>query len=153
MWQKDQNKVPFDPHLDESVFFTNWERAIEICKGYKLGGYKDWRLPNSNELRSLIRGCPETVTGGACSSECFISECDNYEPCSGCNESKGPSEGCYWPINLEGYCNLYWSSTSKNNSQYSNYAFVIDFRTGKISGGDKNAYHDHTHWRCVRDLD
>ena len=33
---------------------TNWEEAIRICHNESLGGYNDWRLPNINELLSLV---------------------------------------------------------------------------------------------------
>ena len=31
-----------------------WEAAISYCEGLSLGGYDDWRLPNRNELQSLV---------------------------------------------------------------------------------------------------
>jgi hypothetical protein len=31
-----------------------WEDALEYCDHLRLGGYKDWRLPNVRELYSLI---------------------------------------------------------------------------------------------------
>lgn len=32
----------------------NWEDAISYCEGLSLGGYSDWRLPNREELESII---------------------------------------------------------------------------------------------------
>lgn len=32
----------------------NWKDAIGYCKNLRLGGYSDWRMPNRNELLSLI---------------------------------------------------------------------------------------------------
>ena len=31
-----------------------WREAIDDCKGFELGNYNDWRLPNINELKSII---------------------------------------------------------------------------------------------------
>lgn len=31
-----------------------WQDAIEHCETLVLGGYDDWRLPNINELKSII---------------------------------------------------------------------------------------------------
>jgi len=33
---------------------TTWENAIESCENLTLGGKSDWRLPNINELKSIV---------------------------------------------------------------------------------------------------
>ena len=33
---------------------TDWESAIERCEILVLSGYSDWRLPNINELKSIV---------------------------------------------------------------------------------------------------
>ena len=33
---------------------SDWEEAIAVCQHSLLGGFTDWRLPNINELLSLI---------------------------------------------------------------------------------------------------
>jgi hypothetical protein len=32
----------------------DWDRAVQICENYSLGGYNDWRLPDVDELDKLL---------------------------------------------------------------------------------------------------
>ncbi|MHC3993332.1 Lcl C-terminal domain-containing protein [Thiomicrolovo sp. ZZH C-3] len=43
MWQDDTNATT-----------ANWQNAIDRCEALTLGGFDDWRMPNQNELRSLV---------------------------------------------------------------------------------------------------
>lgn len=38
-----------------------WSSAITYCEGLTLGGRSDWRLPNVNELRSIVDYTKSTV--------------------------------------------------------------------------------------------
>ena len=44
----------------------NWNDAKNYCKNLNEGGYSDWRLPNIDELRTLIKNHPGTQSGGSC---------------------------------------------------------------------------------------
>ncbi len=33
---------------------TTWQAAIDRCEALELDGYSDWRLPNINELKSIV---------------------------------------------------------------------------------------------------
>ena len=56
--QKDAHDLS-DPGLVAS-------EAARYCEELALGGYDDWRLPDSDELRALIAGNPPTEPGGQC---------------------------------------------------------------------------------------
>ena len=43
MWQKDTAPGTY-----------TWEEALSYCENLKLAGYNDWRLPNRNELQSIV---------------------------------------------------------------------------------------------------
>ncbi|NAW61298.1 DUF1566 domain-containing protein [Vibrio sp. V31_P5A7T61] len=37
-----------------SISLMDWPSALSAAKNYKLGNYSDWRLPNINELGSIV---------------------------------------------------------------------------------------------------
>jgi hypothetical protein len=43
-----------DKYTDDIIVKTTWEGAIGYCDGLVLSGLEDWRLPNINELTSLV---------------------------------------------------------------------------------------------------
>ena len=136
MWQKQAS----------SSYATNWSKAMQYCENLSLGGYSDWRLPSISELRSIIRGCPKTQTGGACG---VTDSCRKWNPCrndacSGCSINQGPANGCYWPDELMGASWL-WSSSSREDDD--NDAWGVIFNLGFVSNANKSA---GGYMRCVR---
>ena len=135
-----------DPPLEE---WTNWWDADTYCVGLSLGGYGpgSWRLPTINELRSLIRGCRATETGGACgvTEPCLDWTCWSA-PCGGCPFFSGPGAGgCYWDAAFGGTCGWYWSSSFYTRGAA--YACFVGFHYGVVSTSVKeNPYYV----RCVR---
>ncbi len=49
MWTKDARIT-----ITQGLGHLSWKDAINFCNNLELGGYTDWRLPNVNEMRSLI---------------------------------------------------------------------------------------------------
>ncbi len=124
-----------------------WDRAVQYCDNLVLGGFDDWRLPTIGELRSFIRGCPDTMTGGLCgvTDRCLNGGCRTFG-CDGCGLGGGPgSRGCYWDPLVTGVCHFYWSSSSVSGS--SSYAWFVAFNLGNVHAGDK-VY--GTYVRCIR---
>ncbi len=128
--------------------YMTWEDAIAYCENLGFDGHDDWRLPTISELRSLIRGCQWTVTGGACNvtDDCLDSSCWN-DQCGGCDSLAGPGYGgAYWPDEMTGEISWYWSSSPV--ADIGNSAWYVDFGDGYVSYGtvDYNGYRA----RCVR---
>ena len=96
-----------------------WSEAKAHCASLSLTG-GGWRLPTISELRTLIRGCRGTVTGGACgvTDKCLrghghpSGSCWNKGDCWDCSGADGPANGCYWPDEMQGRCFWYWSSSA-----------------------------------------
>jgi hypothetical protein len=81
--------------------------AVRYCEELVLGGYDDWRLPNIDELRTLVRGNPDTEAGGDCPLEEGSYREDMYSAyCAESPQYEGPGgDGCYWADELTGPCN------------------------------------------------
>jgi hypothetical protein len=129
------------------------EEAITYCDSLSLGGHDDWRLPSISELRSFIRGCAATMTGGECGvtdectlqSECWSSSCVNG---NGCEVGTGPGvDGYYWdPEIIAGGAFNYWSSTPEVPSDYY-HTWTIQFSSAFVISTEVPIT---TQFRCVR---
>ena len=54
LWQKCSNGQNNDTSCSGTATTSNWSNAITYCEGLVLGGRSDWRLPNVNDLRSIV---------------------------------------------------------------------------------------------------
>ena len=127
-----------------------WSDASDHCDGLTLAGYSGWHLPTISELRSLIKECDATETGGSCG---VIDNCLDYsgcwdDSCSGCSEGGGSADGCYWPSQIEGSCTTYWSSSPVADYNYS--AWGVNFDEGCVEFYSSGGYDDVPSVRCVR---
>jgi Protein of unknown function (DUF1566)/PEGA domain len=106
----------------------DWEGAKKYCERLKLGGHHDWRLPTISELRSLIRGCPTTITGGDCKVTDSHLSFGFRSSCGGCPKFGGPGPGrSYLPSELKGNQSWTWSSSSDEH-----FAWHINFKNAEI---------------------
>ncbi len=51
-WQDDYNGTINSKYF--TVKYTSWAKALEYCSSLKLGGHDDWKLPDFEQLSSLI---------------------------------------------------------------------------------------------------
>ncbi|MBW2553503.1 MAG: DUF1566 domain-containing protein [Deltaproteobacteria bacterium] len=133
--------------------------AVRYCEEVVFGGYDDWRLPDIDELRTLIRGNPPTEADGECPLTDGSPRSDmSHEACSDNIPYDGPGPGgCYWPLELAGTCDKpdpaaeghpmeYCSSTvASDNDQW---VGAILFENGAVAFNHINSFADV---RCVRD--
>ena len=123
-----------------------WSAAKSHCAGLSLAG-GGWHLPTIGEFRTLIRGCPGTVTGGACgvTDGCLNSSCNDDGGCWDCSSGDGPADGCYWPDEMQGTCSWYWSSSPVED--HGGLAWGVNFDYGNVTyvGVDPGRY-----VRCAR---
>ena len=117
----------------------NWDDAVNYCQNLNEGGYNDWKLPNINELRSLITNCPQTTLGGTCqvTTNClFWGKC-NRKNCDGCYQKTSHSK--------LGDTDWFWSSSSR--AEDNEYAWYVNFDNARISSPSKK---EKGYVRCVR---
>ncbi len=115
----------------------NPEGEVDLCGDLELGGHDDWRLPEIDELISLLRGCVDgESTGGPSPSSCGVDDpgclewtCANCQQCAYCMPREGPCEGgCYWDPSLGDHCDGFFFSSSMEQEQSKNISWwVLDF--------------------------
>ena len=115
-----------------------WSVAVSYCGKCGDGG---WRLPNINELRTLIIHCAGTMPGGSCAvkdPDCLSSECYKYDDCS-CEYTEG---GFFSKL---GDTNWFWSSSVQSDN--SDHIWYVGFGNGEVNGDIKPG---NGLVRCVR---
>ena len=115
-WTDDATGLTWQVPTEDAVQL-NLAQAEAYCEALAVGGSDDWRLPTIDELRTLIRGCPETETGGLCpeTDACTAPNPPCYDDigCIGCaSREGGPGlDGCFWPEEMGTHCGWAWSSS------------------------------------------
>ena len=109
---------------EKAYYNMSWEMAVDYCDELYKGGFSNWRVPDIDELRTLVKNCPENETGG----ECPISEAGGVlsqlyvTECMGCG---------YGGFSKLGDSDILWSSS--NVDEDSDYAWYISFSSAEIS--------------------
>ena len=126
----------------------DWKGALDYCKNVSDGGFKDWRLPNIDELRDSVVNCPKTEFGGECKvsekSGCLSPECKN--PKGSCN-CKRQNYAVYSKF-LDGEHIGLWSSSALSND--ANSVWGIVYYSAMVGSIGKNS---KLYARCVRTAD
>lgn len=80
--------------------------ALRYCEELVMGGYDDWRLPNIDEMRTVIAGNPPVEADGECPmTEGSSREDMGAEACGPIASCEGPGMGsCYWIPEFTGTC-------------------------------------------------
>jgi len=148
----------FEKHFDEtsrtgtqwsnrSSKIMNWNAAKQYCANLSEGGFTDWRLPNIDELRTTIRNCSKTETGG----ECKVSEKNgrlsrgDWNPDGSCYcESRNNNGGYYSKLGDDDNVWLWSSSTRSDDTDR---AWRVGFISGLVLHSLKSYYY---YVRCVR---
>ncbi|MCX5896162.1 MAG: DUF1566 domain-containing protein, partial [Proteobacteria bacterium] len=153
-WQDPQK----DAYSSEDGGLTQPD-AVRYCEELVMGGYADWRLPNIDEMRTLVRGNPATETGGDCLLTEGSLKDDMLDPAcrEGDTEFGGPGVGgCYWPPELTGTCNKPDPAAAGHPLEYVSSTVAADnkdwvgdvlFDNGSVCFNHINSYADV---RCVR---
>ena len=121
-----------------------WEDGIEYCRNLNEGGFTDWRLPDIDELRTLIKDCPKTESGGECKvsvkKQCLSNDCRS-DSCT-CKFKHNIKDNNYSKL---GDSYRLWSSSSLPAD--TTYFWSVHFESAAIFYDHKNSEHIV---RCVR---
>ena len=110
----------------------DWNAAKQYCDNLAESGFTDWRLPNIDELRTLIKNCPKTETDG----ECKVSEknghlsSEDWRPKGSCYcDSRQNNSGYYSKLDDD---DKVWLWSSSTISDLNDRAWRIDFSSGTV---------------------
>ena len=117
-----------------------WNDAVNYCKNLNENGYSDWRLPNIDELRTLIQNHSGTQTGGSCPISEKAGKLAWSDRTSDC-EGRGGS-----------HINWFWSSsTVSDRTDLAWLVILFDSTSFDFTSSVGNTYKSGSLYvRCVR---
>lgn len=118
----------------------NLDEAVSYCSNLNESGHNDWRLPNIDELRTLIQNHSGTVTGGTCPVSEKTGKLASTDKTNDCNRRSG-NNFC----KLESVSGFFWSSSRQ--SDHPDTGWVVDFSGGGVVRSNTMI---HGYVRCVR---
>ena len=128
-----------------------WDDAVVYCHNLTECGYSDWRLPNINELRTLIKNCPGSQTDGSCAvrdSACLSSSCWSGD----CRCEYRENNGGYYSKLGDDDNVLLWSSSTESDTDG---AWYVNFESAGVGNvnwifHEPNNILEDYNARCVR---
>ena len=129
----------------KNLSLQTYDAAESFCENLTEGGYSDWKLPDIDQLRSLIQNCSATEAG---SPSCKISLENNcvssFSECPCGQYCDLDSSGTYSKFGDTAY---FWSSTETATT---NIYWVINFYSAAFVNNDKESGSNEYGARCVR---
>jgi hypothetical protein len=158
-WREEDDPVACSGYTQEDALLS-WPEAVEYCDGLIWNGKPAWRLPSISELRTLVRGCIDSMPAGDCrvteqDPECLGMGCWDTA-CTSCGFLGDPGEyRPHWPEELSslGTGADLWSSSEVFGTGGAQ-AWRLDFWRAWIQPGDAvcGAEASLANVRCVRDM-
>lgn len=144
-----KNKVTHLQWSSRSPEKMDWHGAFNYCKSVSDGGFKDWRLPNIDELRESIENCSKTEVGGECrvngKKGCLSSNCK--DPQDSCSCKKMKNDGFYSVFGDPDYVGLWSSSTLSDDTDR---IWGVGYYSAMVGSNKKSG---KLYARCVRIAD
>lgn len=123
--------------------------AKEYCENLKEGDYNDWRLPNIDELRTLIQNCSTTEIGGKCKISEKTGKLSNEytQRCNLCKDDYSDEIRC-GKNSKSKFCdsNTFWSSSVADRGG----RWGVNFQTGNLTPVLNTYGYVNFSCRCVR---
>ncbi|MBR6244943.1 DUF1566 domain-containing protein [bacterium] len=136
------NKITWSPL---SAGTMDWDSAVSYCDNLDMIGYTDWHLPTIDELRTLVRNCSNTQTGGLCAiSDPNALAYGNYVANNCQCELVENNEGLYSIFGDNDTVTL-WSSSEY--SSVDDFAWYLNFANAGVSSHSMSGSYNV---RCAR---
>lgn len=114
----DPNELKWSKEASDPM---TWKEASDYCSALTENNFSDWRLPNIDELRTLIQNCDKTRAGGSCkiseNRQCLDEKCWS-EDCNGCNDKSDILWAKKEAMEKELYEKFGWAWIHFENSEY-----------------------------------
>lgn len=144
-----KNDTPILLWSSRSPEKMDWQSASDYCRNLSENGSEGWHLPNIDELRKGIIGCPKTEFGGECrvseKNGCLSSDCRS--PKGSCNCER-IAKGSFYSSNCDEDTIGLWSSSTLSDKPDS--AWGVVFYSAMVGSSTKNG---KFYARCVKELD